>query len=225
MNEKIKVLIADDHAVVRQGLQVFLGMQPDIEVVAEAENGEEAVALARRYRPDLVLLDLVMPKLDGLEALRRIKADRPEIQVLVLTSFTADDQIFPAIEAGAIGYLLKDVSPDDLTEAIRAAHRGEAHLHPEITKKLMDQVTTQAKRTGSKPSSSEKPGPDDLTEREREVLGLIAKGFNNREIAKALTISEKTVKTHVSNILNKLHLADRTQAAIYALKVGLASEE
>ncbi|MCI0397340.1 MAG: response regulator transcription factor [Chloroflexi bacterium] len=215
MSEKIKVLIADDHAVVRQGLQVFLGMQADMALVGEATNGEEAVALARQHRPDVVLLDLVMPKMDGIKALSRIKADLPETQVIVLTSFTEDDQVFPAIEAGAIGYLLKDVSPDDLAEAIRAAHRGEAQLHHEVIRKLMTQVTAGA--------TQPKPAWGNLTERELEVLGLIATGLNNWEIGQALHISEKTVKTHVSHILGKLNLADRTQAAIYAHQHGLVS--
>ncbi|MFN8454138.1 MAG: response regulator transcription factor [Anaerolineae bacterium] len=215
---KITVLIADDHAMVRQGLRTFLNLHNEVEVVGEAANGLEAVEQARHLRPDVILMDLVMPKLDGIEALRQIRAFSPTTQVLVLTSFTEDDKVFAAIEAGASGYLLKDVSPDDLLRAVQAAQRGESPLHPAITKKLMSQVAA----TASRPSPAH---PDDhlatLTEREVEVLRLIAQGLNNREIARQLIISEKTVKTHVSNILSKLNLADRTQAAIYALKANL----
>ncbi len=219
---KIRVLIVDDHAMVRQGLRTFLDLHDQIEVVAEAANGLEAVEQVRQFQPDVVLMDLVMPKLDGIEATRQIRAISPAVQILVLTSFTEDDKVFPAIEAGAVGYVLKDVLPDDLVKAVQAAQRGEAHLHPDITKKLMAQVTTKRQS-----SPEETGGPDlaELTERELEVLSLVAQGLNNRDIAEALVISEKTVKTHVSNILTKLHLADRTQAAIYALKTGLVKSE
>jgi NarL family two-component system response regulator LiaR len=222
--DKIKVLIVDDHAMVRQGLQTFLTLSEGIEVVGEAANGLEAVEQVRQRRPDVVLMDLVMPELDGIEATRRIRALSPETQVLALTSFIDDEKVFTAIEAGALGYLLKDVSPDDLVEAIKAAHRGEAQLHPEATKKLMSQVVTKARQPEPAPSKPGKPGSAELTERELEVLRLIATGLSNREIAQELTIAEKTVKTHVSNILSKLHLADRTQAAIYALQEGLGPE-
>ena len=216
-HDKIKVLIVDDHAIVRQGLRTFLELQDDIEVVGEAENGAEAVELARQRRPDVVLMDLVMPEMDGIEATRQICALQPGTRVIALTSFAGDDKVFPAIKAGASGYQLKDVSPPDLVDAIRAAHRGETHLHPEIAKKLMAEVAAREKKA--------EPDLAVLTGREVDVLRLIARGFSNHEIARELTISEKTVKTHVSSILSKLHLADRTQAAIYALKEGLGPEE
>ncbi|MBN1219854.1 MAG: response regulator transcription factor [Anaerolineae bacterium] len=223
--DEIRVLIVDDHAMVRQGLRTFLTLSEGIEVVGEAANGLEAVEQARQYQPDIVLMDLVMPQLDGIEATRRIRALSPKTQVLALTSFIDDEKVFTAIEAGALGYLLKDVSPDDLVEAIKAAHRGEAQLHPEVTKKLMGQVIARAKQAEAAPHQPSKAGAKDLTERELEVLRLIATGSSNREIAQTLTIAEKTVKTHVSNILSKLHLADRTQAAIYALQKGLGPEK
>lgn len=210
--DKITILVVDDHAVVRQGLRTFLELQADMAVVGEASNGLEAVEQARRLLPDLVLMDLVMPHLDGIEATRRIRALSPTTQVLVLTSFTEDDKVFPAIKAGALGYLLKDVTPGDLIKAVQAAHRSEVQLHPEIAKKLMSEFATRLD------SSS----PEALTERELEVLRLIARGLSNQEISQTLVISHKTVKTHVSNILSKLHLADRTQAAIYAWRQGLA---
>lgn len=210
--ETITVLIVDDHAVVRQGLRTFLELQDDIEVVGEAENGVQAVEQTRQRGPDVVLMDLVMPEMDGIEATRRICALRPDTKVIALTSFAADDKVFPAIKAGASGYQLKDVSPSDLADAIRAAHQGETLLHPEVAKRLMNKVA----------GGAEEPASEELTERELEVLRLVASGLSNKEIAQELTISDKTVKTHISNILSKLHLADRTQAAIYALKKGLA---
>jgi NarL family two-component system response regulator LiaR len=210
--DKITVLIVDDHAVVRQGLRTFLELQDDIEVVGEAENGVRAVEQTRQRGPDVVLMDLVMPEMDGIEATRQICALHPDTKVIALTSFAEDDKVFPAIKAGASGYQLKDVSPSDLAEAIRAAHRGETQLHPEVAKKLIDQVA----------DGSQEPTLEELTQRELEVLRLIANGLSNKEIAQELTISDKTVKTHISNILSKLHLVDRTQAAIYALKRGLA---
>ena len=208
---KIDVLIVDDHAVVRQGLRSLLELHDDIEVVGEATNGLEAVDLTSRSLPDVVLMDLIMPEMDGIEATRRIRALSPSTQVIVLTSFSEDEQVFSAIKAGALSYLLKNVSPADLVKAIQAAYRGEAQLHPEIAKKLMDEVSAAGKRST----------PEELTERELGVLQLLAKGQSNRVIGEELVISEKTVKTHVSNILSKLHLADRTQAAIYALREGL----
>lgn len=224
MNE-VSVLIVDDHTMVRQGLQTFLSLHEEIDVVGEAANGLEAIEQVRQHHPDVVLMDLVMPEMDGIEATRRIRELGPDTQVLALTSFIEDDKVFAAIEAGALGYLLKDVSPDDLVEAIKAAHRGEAQLHPEVTKKLMSQVAAKAKQSDPAPSKPDNSGSEDLTERELEVLRLIATGLSNREIAQALTIAEKTVKTHVSNILSKLHLAGRTQAAIYALQNGLGPEQ
>jgi len=216
-NDKIKVLLVDDHAIVRQGLRTFLELQDDIQVVGEAENGAVAVELAQQREPDVVLMDLVMPEMDGIEATRQICARHPKMKVIALTSFAGDDNVFPAIKAGASGYQLKDVSPSALVDAIRAAHRGETLLHPEITKKLMAEVATRE----GKPE----PDLDELTQRELDVLHLIAQGRSNQEIARDLTISEKTVKTHVSNILSKLRVDDRTQAAIYALKKGLVPED
>jgi NarL family two-component system response regulator LiaR len=215
--DKIKVLIVDDHAIVRQGLRTFLELQDDIQVVGEAENGREAVEGARQWTPDVVLMDLVMPEMDGIEATRQICALRPDTKVIALTSFAGDDKVFPAIKAGAAGYQLKDVSPPDLVDAVRAAHRGDTLLHPEIAKKLLAEVATREEKAD--------PDLDELTRRELDVLRLIASGLSNQEIGQELTISEKTVKTHVSNILSKLRVDDRTQAAIYALQKGLGPEE
>ncbi|MFN2270106.1 MAG: response regulator [Anaerolineae bacterium] len=212
--EKIKVLIVDDHQVVRQGLRTFLELHDDVIVVGEAGDGATAVEMVRQFEPDVVLMDLVMPQLDGIVAMRQIKSSGVHTKVIALTSFAEDDKVFPAIQAGASSYLLKDVSPDDLVEAIRAVHRGEARLHPDIVRKLMEQVAHQA-------SPSREAPTDDLTEREREVICLVAQGHSNSEIAQTLFISDKTVKTHISNILGKLNLQDRTQLAIYAIKHGL----
>jgi NarL family two-component system response regulator LiaR len=212
--ETIRVLIADDHAIVRKGLCALLATEPCIEVVGEAREGLEAIAQARRLAPDVILMDLVMPRLDGLEAIRRITAGQPGARILVLTSFDGDDRVFPAIKAGALGYLLKDSAPDELVKAIRQVHRGESSLHPAIARKLLQQI--------SRPSQPD-PGPDPLTDREVEVLRLVAAGRSNREISDNLSISEATVRTHVSNILGKLNLDSRTQAALYALREGLAS--
>jgi NarL family two-component system response regulator LiaR len=210
--EAITVMLIDDHRVVRQGLRDFLELQGDIEIVGEASTGEEGVQIARELLPDVVLMDLVMPGIDGVETTRRVKAASPSSKVIVLTSFADDNKVFPAIKAGAISYLLKDISPEDLAHAIRAAQRNEAVLHPEVAAKLMQEF--------SAPKSNEAP-VDQLTAREMEVLRLIAKGKSNKEIADNLIVSEKTIKTHVSNILSKLHLADRTQVAIYALRQRL----
>jgi len=215
---KIKVLIVDDHQVVRQGLRTFLELQEDILVVGEAGDGQSAVEMVRQLNPNIVLMDLVMPRLDGISATRQVKSLGSDVKVIALTSFTEDDKVFPAIQAGASSYLLKDVSPDDLVEAIRAVYRGEARLHPDIARKLMEQVAHQT------PSPRESH-VDDLTERELDVINLVAHGFNNQEIAKELVISEKTVKTHISNILSKLQLEDRTQLAIYAIKKGLVDQD
>jgi NarL family two-component system response regulator LiaR len=213
--EKIKILIVDDHQVVRQGLRTFLELHDDVVVVGEAGDGVTAVEMVRQLEPDVVLMDLVMPRLDGIAATRQVKSSGIHSKVIALTSFAEDDKVFPAIQAGASSYLLKDVSPDDLVEAIRAVHRGEARLHPDIVRKLMEQVAHQA-------SPSREAPADDLTEREREVVCLVTQGRSNSEIAQTLCISDKTVKTHISNILSKLNLQDRTQLAIYAIKHGLA---
>lgn len=217
--EKIKVLIVDDHQIVRQGLRAFLELHEDIIVVGEAGDGRTAVEATRLQQPDIVLMDLVMPNLDGIEATRQIKSLSDTIEIIALTSFADDDKIFPAIQAGASSYLLKDISPDDLIGAIRAAYRGEARLHPNVVRALMD-----AARNSRHDDSTNKPTETatNLTERELDVTRLVAQGRSNRDIAKALFISEKTVKTHVSNILDKLNLKDRTQLAIYAIKQGLA---
>lgn len=208
--ERISVLIADDHPVVRQGLRTFLELQDEIEVAGEAADGEEAVAKTLQLLPDVVLMDLVMPGVDGIEAIRRIRATSPSTKIIVLTSFADNAKVFPSVKAGAVGYLLKDVQPQELVEAIRAVHRGEALLHPAIAAKLMQEYAHGPRVSG-----------DSLTQREMEVLRLVARGMSNKEIADALVLSEKTVKTHVSNILQKLHLVDRTQAALYAVRQGL----
>jgi DNA-binding NarL/FixJ family response regulator/predicted Ser/Thr protein kinase len=210
---KIKVLLVDDHAVVRQGLRTFLELQDDMTIAGEAANGVEAIEQAKHTQPDIVLLDLMMPKMGGVEATPPIIAACPQARVIILTSFGEDDQVIPAIRAGAQGYLLKDIPPQDLVQAVREAYQGKAQLHPDVARKLMSAVAAP-------PPAAPSPDPD-LTERELEVLRLIAQGLNNQQIAQQLTISEKTVKTHVSNILGKLHVDDRTQAAIYALKKGL----
>jgi NarL family two-component system response regulator LiaR len=212
----IRVLIADDHAVVRQGLRTFLELQKDIEVVRDVADGEAAVAAAEREAPDVVLMDLVMPGVDGVEAIRRIRERRPGARVLVLSSFLDDERLFPAVRAGAAGYLLKDVEPQELVRAIRTVHGGEALLHPAVAARLMEEFAD-----GSPPP----PDAADLTSREREVLTLIARGLPNKLIARELSISEKTVKTHVSSILGKLGLTDRTQAALYAVRAGLVESE
>jgi NarL family two-component system response regulator LiaR len=206
----ISVVIADDHPFVRHGLRTYLETLEDMDVAGEATNGVEAVELVERLLPDVVLMDLVMPELDGIGAIRRIREVAPSTRVIALTSFADDEKVFPAIKAGAAGYLLKDVRPADLADAVRKASRGEALLAPSVAARLMQEV------------SGERPAPAGLTARELEVLRLIARGMSNKQIARELVVSEKTVKTHVSNILAKLHLADRTQAALYAVREGLA---
>jgi DNA-binding NarL/FixJ family response regulator len=208
---EIRVLIADDHAVVRQGLRTFLELQEDVEVVADVSDGEAALAAAAEHEPDVVLMDLVMPGVGGVEAIQRLREARPQARVLVLTSFLDDEKLFPAVRAGAAGYLLKDVEPDALVRAIRTVADGEALLHPAVAARLVEEV-------------SETPRPavaETLTARERDVLALIARGMPNKLIARELGIAEKTVKTHVSSILGKLGLTDRTQAALYAVRSGL----
>jgi NarL family two-component system response regulator LiaR len=209
--ERIAVLIADDHPVVRRGLRTFLELQDDLEVVGEASDGAEAVELAARLLPDVVLMDLVMPGLDGIDATRRIRDGSPATRVVVLTSFSDDDRIIPAIRAGAAGYLLKDAEPRELADGIRRVHRGEGLLDPRVAGRVMRELNDDERRAGG----------GVLTERELEVLRLIARGLPNKSIAAELVVSEKTVKTHVSNILAKLQLADRTQAALYAVRERL----
>jgi NarL family two-component system response regulator LiaR len=210
----IHILIVDDHAVVREGLRTLIGYQPDIEVVGEAADGVEAVAKARSLQPDVILLDLVMPRMGGLEAIAEIKRENPEARILVLTSFATDDLVFPAIKAGALGYLLKDSSPQKLIRAIKEVAQGESSLHPTIARKLIHEL--------SQPSDLP-PAEEPLTSREMEVLRLVAHGLSNQEICDQLVLSERTVRNYVSNILTKLHVANRVQAALYALREGLTS--
>lgn len=211
---RIRVLIADDHALVRMGIRALIGTEPDMQLVAEASSGAEAIRLALAYQPDVILLDLVMPQTDGIEAIRRIREHQPGARILVLTSFATDDKLFPAIKAGALGYLLKDSRPEDLIRAIRQVHQGESSLHPAIARRVLEELARP---------SHQQPTTDPLTARELEVLRLVARGLSNDDIARELVISEPTVRTHVSNVLSKLQLASRTQAALYALREGLAS--
>jgi NarL family two-component system response regulator LiaR len=213
MTEPITVLIVDDHKVVREGVRAFLETQPDITVVGEAESGEAAVDLVAEHAPDVVLMDLVMPGLDGVDATRLVKQASPRTRVIVLTSYHQDEHIFPAIRAGALSYLLKDVGPEELADAVRKAAAGDAVLHPRVAARVVQELH------GARP---DEPNPfTELSERELDVLRVIADGLSNAEIAERLVISEKTVKSHVSNILSKLHLADRTQAAVYAWREGV----
>ena len=214
---RISVLIVDDHEVVRQGLRTFLELHEDIEVVGEAAEGAAAVGLVDGLHPDVVLMDLVMPGLDGVAATRKVLELSPDTKVIVLTSFAGDNEVFPAIQAGATSYLLKDVSPEELVASIRAVHRGEPRLHPDVARRLMSAMRESATPPGSEALTD----VDQLTEREREVVRLVAQGRSNRDIATEFFISEKTVKTHVSHILAKLDLKDRTQLAIFAIKHGL----
>ena len=213
--DKIRVLIADDHPVVRQGLRTFLELQDDIEIVAEATDGGDAVAKVRELKPDVVLMDLVMPQLDGIEAIRQVREVSPTSKVIVLTSFDDREKVYLSVKAGAAGYLLKDADPQELAEAIRTVQRGDALLNPSIAAKLMQEVAEGGPRAAG----------ETLTARELEVLRHLARGMSNKEIAGALVLSEKTVKTHVSNILGKLQLADRTQAALFAVREGLADPQ
>ena len=209
----IRVLVVDDQAIVRKGIRALLAEVETIAVVGEAANGAEAVAQAQALDPDVTLMDLVMPVMDGLEAIRQITARQPGARILVLTSFAGDDKVFPAIKAGALGYLLKDSEPAELTHALEQVSRGEPSLHPSIATKVLQELRRPAQQT--------RP-PNALTAREVEVLRLVAKGLSNREIAAQLTTTEATIKTHVSSILSKLHLANRVQAALYALQEGVA---
>jgi DNA-binding NarL/FixJ family response regulator len=212
-DKPIRVLLVDDHQVVRRGLRTFLEVQDDIEVVGEAGDGAEGVARAEELRPDVVLMDIKMPGTDGIEALKRLRGLANPAKVLIVTSFTEQRTVVPALRAGASGYVYKDIDPDALAGAIRSVHAGHVLLQPEVAGALLAQDDPQG-GTGRGTT---------LTEREREVLGLIADGRSNREIARALVLSEKTVKTHVSNILMKLDLADRTQAALWAVRHGLTT--
>jgi len=207
----IRLLIADDHKVVRQGLRFLLQHEPDIEIVGEAADGEEAIAAAREHVPSVVLLDLLMPKVDGIAALRAIKAISPSTQVIILTSHQGDEGLFEAIKAGALSYVQKTAGVDVVTEAVRAAARGESLLDPSVAAKVLQEMRR----------SRDRDEGDALSKREVEVLSALARGRSNKEIAKDMSIGEETVKTHVSNILSKLHLADRTQAAIYGLQKRL----
>ena len=213
----IRVLLVDDHAVVREGLRAFLELQDDFEVVGEASDGEQALVQAEVLRPDVILMDLVMPNLDGVGAMRELRVRAPDSQVIVLTSFLDDDRLMPAIQAGAAGYLLKDVKPSELARAIRAADAGEAIIAPTAAARLVRAIAD-----GSRPVLAE---PERLTRREREVLELIVKGRANKRIAFELGISEKTVKTHVGHLLAKLGVSDRTQAALLAVREGLVGQE
>ena len=206
----IKVLIVDDHAVVRQGLGQFLGSDPELVVVGEATNGQEAIEKAKLLKPDVILMDLLMPVMDGLTAIQMIKIRFSDIEIIALTSVLEDDRIFSAIHAGAMGYLLKDTQANQLADAIKRANSGEVQLHPEAAKRLMREVRV--------PDKVEK-----LTDPETEVLKLLSRGLSNKDIAVRMVLSEKTIKTHVSNLLTKLNLPSRTQAALYALKIGLAT--
>jgi DNA-binding NarL/FixJ family response regulator len=213
----IKILIADDHHVVRRGLVFFLKTQELIEVVGEAGNGKEAVELACNLNPDLILMDLIMPEMDGIQATRIIKAEKPEIKILMLTSFADQEHVIPAIEAGASGYQLKDIQPDELVASIRKIMNGEDQLHPRATSLVLKHLSGNNRQ--------ERKPLDELTKREMEVLKEIASGKSNKEIATSLFITEKTVKTHVSNVLAKLELADRTQAALFAVRNRLVEQE
>ena len=216
MPEKIKILICDDHAIVREGLRALIGNENDMEVVGEAVNGIEGVQKALDLNPDVILMDMVMPRMTGLEAIGKIIEKQPDAHILVLTSFTEDDKIFPAIKAGALGYVLKDALPQELLSFIRDVHAGELTLHPMVARKVINEM---------KHSADTAPVGEALTDRESEVLSLVAQGRSNQEIADQLILTERTVRTYVSNILSKLHLANRTQAALYAIQNGLVKPE
>lgn len=217
MNEPVTILLVDDHAMIRKGVRAFLETQPDLQVVAEAESGQEAIERAQESVPDVTLMDLLMPGMDGIETTRRLKEVSPRTQVVMLTSFHDDQHILPALRAGALSYLLKDVGPEELAQAVRKAARGEVVLHPRIAAQVIQALQQPPK------SASNDSGISPLTARELEVLRLIATGLSNADIAERLFLSEKTVKSHVSNILGKLQLVDRTQAVIYAFRQGIAT--
>jgi NarL family two-component system response regulator LiaR len=215
MSEKIRILVTDDHIVVRKGLVAMLETDPDMEIIGEACNGAEAVEMAQKLIPDVVLMDLVMPVMDGIEATRQIKQTVPSVNILVLTSFSTNDKVLPSLNAGAIGYLLKDSTPADLVRAIHQVALGEGSLNPAVTRQVLAQMQS--------PTAAKQPEEEELTERETEVLKLMAHGYSNAEIARLMVVSNATVHTHVSRILSKLNLSSRTQAALYALKKGLVS--
>lgn len=210
--DRVRLLLVDDHTVVRQGLKMVLGLEPDLEIVGEAANGQEALDAIPLLQPEVVLMDLLMPVMDGVTAIRNIKQDYPDIEVVALTSVLEDRLVIDAVEAGAAGYLLKETGPEELIEAIKAAAKGEVRLHPKAQKRLIREVRTPEMR-------------ESLTERETDTLRLVAKGLSNKEIAKELEVYEVTVKTHVSSVLSKLHLSSRTQAALFALKEGIVGLE
>ncbi len=216
MTKPIRIFHADDHALVREGVRALIGTEPEMELVGEADNGVDTIEQVLSLKPDVILLDLQMPQKSGLEAITAIKESLPEARILVVTSFADDDNVFPAIKAGALGYLLKDSSPEELLHAIRDVYNGRSSLHPIIAHKLIQEL--------NKPSPLP-PTQDPLTERELDILRYIAQGLSNQEIADRLVVSERTVRTHVSHILSKLHLANRTQAALYALREGYAHLE
>lgn len=216
MDKQIRILIVDDHAIVREGLRGLITIEPDMELVDEASTGDEGVKKALALRPDVILMDLLMPGKDGAAAIAEIKDQWPEARVLVLTSFLEDDKVFPAIESGALGYLLKDTQPEELLDAIREVNEGRTTLHPSIAKKILQRIQ-------NRPDESNQG--QGLTERELDVLRLLAQGDGDRDIAEKLFVSERTVHFHVGNILSKLHLANRTQAALYAIRKGLAKPD
>lgn len=213
----IRVLIVDDQAIVRKGIMALLAQMEGITVVGEAADGQAAIDQAAALHPDVILMDLVMPKVDGIAAIQQISASQPAVRILTLTSFATDDKIFPAIKAGALGYLLKDAEPEELVAAIQQVYRGEPSLPPNIARKLLREIR--------QPPAQRQTTSDPLTERELEVLLLVAKGLDNQTIASHLTVTEVTVRTHISHILDKLHLANRVQATLYALRTGLSALE
>jgi len=214
MPTPIRVLVVDDHVIVRQGIRALLSESEDIEVVGEAGTGLEAIRQAQSTQSDVILMDLIMPEMGGIEAIRQISTQQPNVRFLVITTYSGDDLVFPAIKAGAQGYLLKDSGAGQLVQAIRQVHRGEPSLHPDIARKLMQEIRQPV---------SGKPTPDPLTARELETLRLLATGLDNREIAERMTLAEATVRSYISRILDKLHLANRVQATLYALQEGLAT--
>lgn len=214
MSEKIRVMIVDDHPVVRRGIESLLAEEEDIQVVGEAVNGKDAIGKVESLEPDVILMDLVMPEMSGIEAIEKITAAHPDARILVMTSFAADDKVFPSIKAGALGYLLKDSDPEDLIRMIRQVFRGELSIHPTIARKVIQELNRPA---------TEPLTPAPITDREVEILQLLAQGLENKEIAAKLVVRDATVRTHVSNILRKLQLANRVQATLYALRTGLTS--